>query len=222
MRWLVIPALLAMSGLLQADNVTCSIQSPLTGTCTSQTTGNLTVSGSAAVTIGGPGSYTPPPDSQLSFEFNGPIGYSAAYTFAIQNMTTSAGNGTGTITITLTSSLPNPSGELALIGAEGSSPFLLPGEGALIPTNLDGFHGGLDLCVEAGCEDRSALLFPAAGVPLQATFFETLSPSNQTSAFVTVFEVVPESAVPEPALWPIAGTFLLLLLLPLTKRKIRL
>ncbi len=189
--------LFGLSGLVYADSVTCDIPSPLTGSCSSQATAGVTVTGSANVVISGPGVYTPTPDQYAFYYFPpGPVHYIASYSFGI-GLTTTGSTGNGSITLTTT--IPNATGLWALYGSESQNYLTMPGEGGLTATNSAGFQGGLGLCADAGCEGLSSVIFPTAGLPLNITFTESINSPNSTDASVTMLEI---ATTPEPALWP--------------------
>jgi hypothetical protein len=195
--------LFGLCGRVQADSVTCDIPSPLTGSCSSQATAGVTVTGSASVSITGPGAYTPTPDEYAFLYFPpGPVHYIASYSFGI-SLTNTGSTGNGSITLTTT--IPNDTGLWALYGFESQNPFTQTGNGGLSATNSAGFHGGLGLCADAGCEGLSSVILPTAGLPLHITFTESINSPNSTFASVTMLEI---ATTPEPVLWPV-------LLLPL-------
>jgi hypothetical protein len=208
--------LLGVCGLVHADSVTCDIPSPLTGSCSSQATAGVTVTGSASVSITGPGAYFPTPDEYAFYYFPnvppGPVHYIASYSFGI-GLTNTGTSGTGNGSITLATTIPNDTGLWALYGSESQNQFTGPGNGGLSATNSAGFHGGLGLCADAGCEGLSSVILPTAGLPLQITFTESINSPNGTDATVTMLEI---ATTPEPALWP---AMLLPLGLLLLKRK---
>src|ERR1700685_2100205 len=129
-----------LCGLVHANSVSCDLPSPLTGSCSSQAPPGVTVTGSASVSIGGPGAYTPTPDQYAFLYFPpGPVPYIASYSFGI-SLTNTGSTGNGSITLTTT--IPNITGLWALYGSESQNPFTLTGNGGLSATNSAGFTGG--------------------------------------------------------------------------------